>query len=225
MSSPTLLVKVCVLGDSGVGKTCITTRFVQDTYDPVFQPTIGAAFSSRHVYAPEGTLYKLQIWDTAGQERYKSLTPMYYRSADVAIITYDITARESLFQGAAAWLRDIRDHGPPDVLLAVVGNKTDLSESTRQVHRHEGRKFAKEIGAIFYETSAKTGENVSDVFLDICAELEGKKGLKLMIKSPKDLIPIAALVDKKKFSFPFNGKLQLNPNTDAGSKKKNCCSL
>ncbi|XP_032826296.1 ras-related protein Rab-22A [Petromyzon marinus] len=156
--------KVCLLGDTGVGKSSIVCRFVQDNFDPNINPTIGASFMTKTM--PQGNeVHKYLIWDTAGQERFRSLAPMYYRGSAAAVIVYDITKEES-FQMLKSWVRELRQHGPQDIIVAIAGNKCDLDDM-REVSVQDARDYADSIDAIFIETSAKSAINICEIFARI----------------------------------------------------------
>ncbi|KAK2634063.1 hypothetical protein Ddye_028855 [Dipteronia dyeriana] len=123
-----LRVKLVLLGDSGVGKSCIVLRFVRGQFDPTSKVTVGASFLSQTIALQDSTTVKFEIWDTAGQERYAALAPLYYRGAAVAVIVYDITSPES-FTKAQYWVKELQKHGSPDIVMALVGNKADLQDS------------------------------------------------------------------------------------------------
>merc|ERR1711907_394343 len=150
--SPLSKYKLVYLGDQRVGKTSIITRFMYDTFDNTYQGTIGIDFLSKTMYLEDRTV-RLQLWDTAGQERFRSLIPSYIRDSSVAIVVYDITNRAS-FANTVRWIKDVRAERDSDVIMVLVGNKTDLSEK-RQVTVEEGEAKAKELGVMFIETSAK----------------------------------------------------------------------
>lgn len=167
--SSTREVKVVLLGDTGVGKSSLVLRFVTEDFKEYSESTIGASFMSK-VEVIDGTAYKYQIWDTAGQEKYHSLAPMYYRGAAAAIIVYDITNVLS-FEKTQAWVEELQRHGPENIVLVVAGNKADL-EDKRVVGKDKAEAYAKKIGGIFLETSAKTGQSVADAFKGICSRLK-----------------------------------------------------
>ncbi|KAA0712716.1 Ras-related protein [Triplophysa tibetana] len=156
--------KVCLLGDTGVGKSSIVWRFVEDNFDPNINPTIGASFMSKTVQY-QNELHKFLIWDTAGQERFRALAPMYYRGSAAAIIVYDITKEDS-FQTLKNWVKELRQHGPPNIVVAIAGNKCDLSDA-REVLEKDAKDYADSIHAIFVETSAKNAININEVFIQI----------------------------------------------------------
>uniref|UniRef100_A0A8C7C8M7 RAB22A, member RAS oncogene family n=2 Tax=Oncorhynchus TaxID=8016 RepID=A0A8C7C8M7_ONCKI len=150
--------------DTGVGKSSIVWRFVEDNFDPNINPTIGASFMTKTVQY-QNELHKFLIWDTAGQERFRALAPMYYRGSAAAIIVYDITKEDS-FQTLKNWVKELRQHGPPNIVVAIAGNKCDLSDA-REVSEKDAKDYADSIHAIFVETSAKNAININEVFIEI----------------------------------------------------------
>ncbi|XP_023503232.1 ras-related protein Rab-31 isoform X2 [Equus przewalskii] len=159
--------KVCLLGDTGVGKSSIVCRFVQDHFDHNISPTIGASFMTKTV--PCGNeLHKFLIWDTAGQERFHSLAPMYYRGSAAAVIVYDITKQDS-FYTLKKWVKELKEHGPENIVMAIAGNKCDLSD-IREVPLKDAKEYAESIGAIVVETSAKNAINIEELFQGISEE-------------------------------------------------------
>ncbi|KAJ3905841.1 GTP-binding protein RAB5 [Lentinula edodes] len=157
--------KLVLLGESAVGKSSLVLRFVKDQFDDYRESTIGAAFLTQTVTLEDQTTVKFEIWDTAGQERYKSLAPMYYRNANCAVVVYDITQSASL-EKARNWIRELQRQADPSIVIALCGNKSDLS-ARRQVSEEEAKKYAEEEGLMWAETSAKTGEGVSEIFTAI----------------------------------------------------------
>jgi small GTP-binding protein len=161
--------KVVLVGDTRVGKTCILTRLTTGAFRDS-AATVGAAFQT-HTVTTQFGVRTLQIWDTAGQEKYRSLAPMYYRSAHVAILCFDLTNRES-FQALGTWADELAEKGTGELLTIIVGCKVDLVES-RAVLQQEAQDFAFEKGASHYlECSAKTGAGIVDLFTK-AAELLG----------------------------------------------------
>uniref|UniRef100_A0A3B3QTL5 RAB6A, member RAS oncogene family n=1 Tax=Paramormyrops kingsleyae TaxID=1676925 RepID=A0A3B3QTL5_9TELE len=152
--------KLVFLGEQSVGKTSLITRFMYDSFDNTYQATIGIDFLSKTMYLEDRTV-RLQLWDTAGQERFRSLIPSYIRDSTVAVVVYDITNVNS-FQQTTKWIDDVRTERGSDVIIMLVGNKTDLADK-RQVSIEEGEKKAKELNVMFIETSAKAGYNVKQV--------------------------------------------------------------
>jgi Ras-related protein Rab-6A len=162
--------KLVFLGDQAVGKTSIITRFMYDTFDTSYQPTIGIDFLSKTMHLDDKTV-RLHLWDTAGQERFRSLIPGYIRDSSVAIIVYDITSRQS-FLNTTQWLEDVRAERGNDVIICLVGNKTDLQDR-REISVDEGEAHARSHNVMFVETSAKAGLNIKVLFRKIAAALPG----------------------------------------------------
>ncbi|XP_036052167.1 ras-related protein Rab-26 isoform X2 [Onychomys torridus] len=162
--------KVMLVGDSGVGKTCLLVRFKDGAFlAGTFISTVGIDFRNK-VLDVDGMKVKLQIWDTAGQERFRSVTHAYYRDAHALLLLYDITNKDS-FDNIQAWLTEIQEYAQQDVVLMLLGNKVDSAQE-RAVKREDGEKLAKEYGLPFMETSAKTGLNVDLAFTAIAKELK-----------------------------------------------------
>ncbi|KAL9879959.1 RAS oncogene family member Rab18 [Glossina fuscipes fuscipes] len=160
-------IKLLVIGESGVGKSSLIRRFVENKFDEYHDVTIGMDFKSKTMNI-DGVDYKLALWDTAGAERFRSLTPSFYRKALGAILVYDITNRESLAK-LEAWFTELENYSDnPNIATIVVGNKID---NVRAVSREEGVKFARKHRSLFLETSAKNDEFVADVFRDIVEKI------------------------------------------------------
>ena len=160
--------KMVLLGDTSVGKTCIVRRLVRDQFLEFQEPTIGSAFTTKTIFTDTHPV-NFEIWDTAGQERYRSLAPMYYRGAKVALVIYDITNDDSLY-GAKSWVQELKARGDPDLIIAIVGNKTDMNAS-RKISYEEVRGYAIENEISFYESSAKTNINIQEMFVDIAKKI------------------------------------------------------
>ncbi|XP_057783816.1 ras-related protein RABH1e [Salvia miltiorrhiza] len=172
--SPLAKYKLVFLGDQSVGKTSIITRFMYDKFDTTYQATIGIDFLSKTMYLEDRTV-RLQLWDTAGQERFRSLIPSYIRDSSVAVIAYDVANRQS-FLNTSKWIEEVRTERGGDVIIVLVGNKTDLVDK-RQVSIEEGDIKAREFGVMFVETSAKAGFNIKPLFRKIAAALPGMEAL------------------------------------------------
>ncbi|KAK6248510.1 hypothetical protein QUC31_020075 [Theobroma cacao] len=190
-SNKNIQAKLVLLGDMGTGKTSLVLRFVKGQFFDYQESTIGAAFFTQVLSLNEATI-KFDIWDTAGQERYHSLAPMYYRGAAAAVVVYDITSSDS-FERAKKWIQELQRQGNPNLIMFLVANKVDLEEKRKvgseMLSGHikegsdqhsgyfgllpqlvlvtEGEQCAKENGLTFFETSAKTAQNVNELFYEI----------------------------------------------------------
>ncbi|KAL4953821.1 ras family-domain-containing protein [Aspergillus filifer] len=195
---PSSSVKLVLLGEAAVGKSSLVLRFVNNDFQENKEPTIGAAFLTQKCSLPTRTI-KFEIWDTAGQERFASLAPMYYRNAQAALVVYDVTKPSSLTK-AKHWVAELQRQASPGIVIALVGNKLDLTKDggetqtetepetnaegedagenqedqedntpgdARKVSTREASTYAEEESLLFFETSAKTGLNVVDVFTAI----------------------------------------------------------
>ncbi|KAK6298872.1 hypothetical protein J4Q44_G00303820 [Coregonus suidteri] len=223
--------KLVFLGEQSVGKTSLITRFMYDSFDNTYQATIGIDFLSKTMYLEDRTIrlqlwdtagqerfrslipsyirdsaaavVRLQLWDTAGQERFRSLIPSYIRDSTIAVVVYDITNLNS-FQQTSKWIDDVRTERGSDVIIMLVGNKTDLADKRQvsveaaerkarelnviQITTEEGEQRAKELNVMFIETSAKTGYNVKQLFRRVAAALPGMDSTPE--KSKEDMIDI-----------------------------------
>lgn len=169
--APLAKYKLVFLGDQSVGKTSIITRFMYDNFDRHYQATIGIDFLSKTMYLEDRTV-RLQLWDTAGQERFRSLIPSYIRDSSVAVVVYDVTSRAS-FMNTSKWVQDVRAERGNDVVICLVGNKTDLGNDKRQITTEEGELKAQTDGLLFMECSAKAGYNVKSLFRKLATSLPG----------------------------------------------------
>jgi small GTP-binding protein len=161
------LMKLIVIGDSGTGKSCLLHRFIEDTFSEDQMQTIGIEYGAK-IIDLGGAKVKLQIWDTAGQERYKSVTRSYYRGAMGCLIVYDVTNRSS-YENVPQWLSDVRQLAGNDVVVMLIGNKIDLAKSnkSRAVQHNEASLYAQQNGLLHFETSAASGEFVTEAFLKV----------------------------------------------------------
>ncbi|KRX22587.1 Ras-related protein Rab-14, partial [Trichinella zimbabwensis] len=160
--------KYIIIGDMGVGKSCLLHQFTEKKFMPDCPHTIGVEFGTR-IIEVSGQKIKLQIWDTAGQERFRAVTRSYYRGAAGALMVYDIT-RRSTYNHLSSWLTDARNLTHPNTVIFLIGNKSDL-DGDRDVTYEEAKQFADENGLLFMECSAKTGDHVEDVFIDTARKI------------------------------------------------------
>ena len=165
------LFKYIIVGNAAVGKSNLLMRFTQNKFTEEYQATIGLEFGSKNIEIKKKT-YRIQIWDTAGQETFRSITRSYFKNSVCALVVYDITNRKS-FEDVNIWIEEIQNQSPKTVLIVLVGNKIDL-KAKREVSYDEGKALAFKNGISFLETSAKTGENVNEVFKSTAQEI-GKK--------------------------------------------------
>eukprot|EP01119_Soliformovum_irregulare_P007161 TRINITY_DN19560_c0_g1_i1.p1 TRINITY_DN19560_c0_g1~~TRINITY_DN19560_c0_g1_i1.p1 ORF type:complete len:229 (-),score=61.98 TRINITY_DN19560_c0_g1_i1:106-792(-) len=163
------LIKLLLIGDSGVGKSCLLLRFSDDSFTPSFITTIGIDFKIRTVDL-EGKRIKLQIWDTAGQERFRTITTAYYRGAMGILLVYDVTDEKS-FANIRNWVRNIEQHASENVNKILIGNKCDLVDK-KVVDTSKGKSLAEEYGIKFLETSAKNSVNVEDAFISLARDIK-----------------------------------------------------
>ena len=162
------LFKYIIIGDSAVGKSNILLRYIYDKFNEEFQSTIGVEFGAKNIKIGE-KIYRIQIWDTAGQETFRSITRAYYKNSVCACVVYDVTNKNS-FQNVKSWIEDCKKQSPKTVFLVLVGNKADL-EDRREVTYEEGSIYAQKNGMIFFETSAKTGKNIEEIFTNSSYEI------------------------------------------------------
>ena len=197
--------KLIFLGDQSVGKSCILNRFLNDTFIEDYQATIGLDFQSKNVQIDNQDIHLL-LYDTAGQEKFRSLIPMYTRDANIILLVYDISNRDS-FTKLTHWLKDLTNVNMEEVILCIVANKIDLVDK-RVVTNEEGQKFADEHDFIFQEISAKTGDGFSDLFYKQLFE-------KIRTKfRPSGQQPASEINDIK-----FN----IDQEENRSSPKKKCC--
>jgi Ras-related protein Rab-14 len=160
--------KYIIVGDMGVGKSCLLHQFTEKRFMAECPHTIGVEFGTR-IIGVSGEKIKLQIWDTAGQERFRAITRSYYRGAAGALLVYDIT-RRSTYNHLSGWLTDTRNLANPNTVIFLIGNKCDL-DGRRDVTYEEAKQFADENGLMFVEASAKTGQNAEEAFLETAKKI------------------------------------------------------
>ena len=166
-----MIMKLLLVGDSGVGKSCLLLRFVEDKFNPSFITTIGIDFKIRTIDS-KGKKIKLQVWDTAGQERFRTITTAYYRGAMGIVLIYDVTDARS-FENVQNWFQTVSQHANEEAQIFLVGNKCD-DEENRQVSREQGEELAQKLQIPFLEASAKTNQNVESIFYELAGIIQEK---------------------------------------------------
>ncbi|CAI7923540.1 unnamed protein product [Closterium sp. NIES-53] len=203
------LFKVVLVGDSGVGKSNLISRFTRNEFNMESKSTIGVEFATRSIEV-DGKTVKAQIWDMAGQERYRAITSAYYRGAVGALLVYDIT-RQVTFDNVERWLKELRDHGDQSIIITLVGNKCDLRH-LRKVSLEKGQAFAEKEGFFFIETSALDATNVEDAFTQILTEI-------YWMMNKKALAP-----DEDNYAGPGKGQtININAPQEEKPVQSSCC--
>merc|ERR1712194_493829 len=200
------LFKVVLIGDSGVGKSNLLTRFTRNEFNRESKSTIGVEFATQTIQV-EKKMIKAQIWDTAGQERYRAITSAYYRGAVGALLVYDIS-KHSTFENVERWLKELRDHAEANIVVMLVGNKSDLRH-LRAVETDEAMAFSEQHNLAFIETSALDSSGVDTAFQRILTEI-----YRLMARRTMQS------VEENQPSLSTGQSISLGP--DSG-KKKGCC--
>lgn len=204
------LFKVVLIGDSGVGKSNLLSRFTRNEFSLESKSTIGVEFATRTITV-DSKLIKAQIWDTAGQERYRAITSAYYRGAVGALLVYDIT-RHVTFENVERWLKELRDHTDSNIVVMLVGNKSDLRH-LRAVSTEDGQSFAERESLYFMETSALESVNVENAFQQILTQI-------YRVVSRKAL----DVGDDLAGGVPGQGQtVDVNPKEASTTKKMGCC--
>ena len=219
------LLKYIIIGDSSVGKSNILLRYVHNSFNPEFLTTIGVEFGAKNIEINK-KIFKIQIWDTAGQENFRSITRAYYKNSVCALIVYDITNRSS-FENIISWIEDCKGQSPKSIFIFLFGNKNDL-ENERQVSYEEGLEFAKNNNIVFFETSAKTGKNISELFQTSAIEINKKIEEDFYdLENESCGIKIGNIDSNNNNSYSFDGNYN-NISLDLSDKKNtndndNCC--
>ncbi|XP_030455671.1 ras-related protein Rab11A [Syzygium oleosum] len=205
--------KVVLIGDSAVGKSQILSRFARNEFSLDSKATIGVEFQTRTLLIQHKSV-KAQIWDTAGQERYRAVTSAYYRGAVGAMLVYDITRRQS-FDHIPRWLDELRSHADKNIVIILVGNKTDL-ENQRAVPTEDAKEFAQKEGLFFLETSALDATNVESAFLTVLTEIFNIVNKKSLVAGESQTNGNPASLAGKKIIIP-------GPAQEIPAKNKMCC--
>ena len=209
--------KIIVIGDTAVGKSCLTMKATKDYFENYYSPTVGFEFFTFNCKINDQSI-RLQIWDTCGQEEYRSLIQNFYRNSSLAILVYAIDNIKS-FENLEIWLNEVKVQGSPDVKIFLIGNKIDLEER-REVSTENGKKFYKDNKLnLFLETSAKAGTNVQDVFINAAKVLYlDHTKYKDRISRPDSVIRLPSLIDENQ------DILESEEDEGQSNRKKGCCS-
>ena len=157
-------IKCVLLGESGTGKSSLIERFINNTFRKDTPSTLIGSFSSKVVYyEKENIKIRYDIWDTAGQEKYRSINKIFYQDAQVTLLVYDITQKETYDAIKNYWFQEVKDNAPEDVIVFIVGNKSDLYEK-EAVNEEEARQYAKDINALYKLVSAENGDGINEIF-------------------------------------------------------------
>jgi len=195
------LFKVVLIGDSGVGKSNLLSRFTRNEFNLESKSTIGVEFATRTINV-DGKTVKAQIWDTAGQERYRAITSAYYRGAVGALLVYDI-AKHATYVNVTRWLKELRDHADSNIVIMLVGNKSDLKH-LRAVPTDESKAFSEENGLSFIETSALDASNVESAFQTILTDIYRIVSSKSLEQSEDVIVPSQNTVGLSQDQTPAN---------------------
>jgi len=202
------IAKLLIIGDSGVGKTCLLLRLCDNSFTTSHLATIGIDFKLKNLEV-DGKKIKMQIWDTAGQDRFKTITQTYYRGAMGILLTYACNDRES-FVNIENWMKQIKARASEDVSIVIVGNKSDMED--RCISYEEGKKLADTYGMHFFETSAKQDMNVNDAFKALAREIKEK------------IVAQDGQGNNQNNFGTTNTGVKLDPQQKGGKEKKACCS-
>jgi len=214
------LFKVIMVGDSGVGKSNLGARFTRDEFMKGSKPTIGVDFAGKTIEV-EGSKVRAQIWDTAGQERFKAVSSTYYRNAAAAMVIYDITNRKS-FGNVPTWIKELRSLADHDVVIMMVGNKTDL-DHLRAVSTEDGKSLAEQEKILFMETSALSGANVVNAFrLVLASVMEVKRKSGKLVNVDKGIGQVGEKDKDKEDEFRSGLRVPI-PDNPQPSDRKPCC--
>ncbi|XP_059365162.1 ras-related protein Rab-25-like [Carassius carassius] len=197
--------KVVLIGESGVGKSNLLSRFTKNEFNHDSRTTIGVEFSTRSIQVDSITI-KAQIWDTAGLERYRAITSAYYRGAVGALLVYDIT-KHLTYENVERWLKELYDHADPHIVVMLVGNKSDLG-NVRTVPTEEAKVFAESKGLLFMETSALESTNVESAFLEVLTEIHKKVASKEVTRGSISAVTLGQA---------------LGPSREFNEERQSCC--
>ena len=208
--------KVVLLGESGVGKTSIVSKYVSGTFSQYTMISTGSSFVTKNMEIDENNKIKFQIWDTAGEEKYRSLAKIFYKSAAAAVLVYDITVKSSFKGIKEYWAKEIKNNSPEDIIIAIAANKSDRY-GEQQVSIQEGKDLARELNAIFQNTSAKLGTGIDDLF-----KLIGEKYIDPSTNISQSYMNKEEILEQQKIIQIEEIKKKNNVEAET-KKEKKCC--
>ena len=209
--------KIIVIGDSGVGKSCLTNKATKNIFEETYNATVGFEFFTFNIKINE-KIVKLQIWDTCGQELYRSLITNFYRNSSLAIIVYAVNDKNT-FENVEMWIRELRTHSNPDAKVFLIGNKIDLTEE-RVIKTEEGESYAKKNNlSKFLESSAKTGVNAKQIFIDAAKILYDD----YLLYNGNEEDDASSTVKERSSKSSFTQSAQNNKKLEKKKTKKGCC--
>ena len=212
-------IKLVFVGDTEVGKSCLITRFIKGVFETNLKETTKANYVSKIIEIPEiRESITFDIWDTNGREKFKSMAKIFYQGAKMAILVYDITRKESYDSVKNWWYKDIKEHGDPDIVIGIAGNKSDRYDD-EEVPEHEAREFAESIGAVFSLTSAQNNSGIDELFKDM-----GKKYLCPNSSTIESDIQKPEQKEESNQNIKF-GEKDVDKKNDGQKKKKNPCII
>ena len=212
-------IKLVFVGDTEVGKSCLITRFIKGVFETNLKETTKANYVSKTIEIPEiGESITFDIWDTNGREKFKSMARIFYKGAKMAILVYDTTRKESYDNIKNWWYKDIKEHGDPDIVIGIAGNKSDRYDD-KEVSEQEAREFAESIGAVFSLTSAQNNSGIDELFKDM-----GKKYLCPNSSTIESDIQKPEQKEESNQNIKF-GEKNVDKKNDGQKKKKNPCII
>ena len=212
-------IKLVFVGDTEVGKSCLITRFIKGVFETNLKETTKANYVSKIIEIPEiRESITFDIWDTNGREKFKSMAKIFYQGAKMAILVYDITRKESYDSVKNWWYKDIKEHGDPDIVIGIAGNKSDRYDD-EEVPEQEAREFAESIGAVFSLTSAQNNSGIDELFKDM-----GKKYLCPNSSTIESDIQKPEQKEESNQNIKF-GEKNVDKKNDGQKKKKNPCII
>ena len=223
IDAETIVLKIVLVGEAGVGKTSIISQFIDQIFQEDLQSSTGGTFSSKTLILNNGKTIKFDIWDTAGEERYRSLSKLFYKDSNAAILVYDITRKESFDELKNYWANQIKESSNSNIILVVDANKSDLSEK-EEVDETEARIFAGELNAIFCATSARNSIGIDDLFLQIAKKYLGNNDIFIIKKEgQKEDKGGNDEFDEQMFNKVGTMKLSRDQSVSMNKEKKGCC--